>query len=45
MAAAEAPPRFVHGQLVWAKFARFPWWPAEVRVSMPLFSDDALKEL
>lgn len=30
MAVAETPPRFVHGQLVWAKFARFPWWPAEV---------------
>lgn len=30
MAVAEAPPRFVHGQLVWAKFARFPWWPAEI---------------
>ncbi|BBN00637.1 hypothetical protein Mp_2g00770 [Marchantia polymorpha subsp. ruderalis] len=21
---------FVPGQLVWAKFARFPWWPAQV---------------
>ncbi|KAG0575309.1 hypothetical protein KC19_VG335400 [Ceratodon purpureus] len=30
MAVAETPPRFVHGQLVWAKFARFPWWPAEI---------------
>nr|XP_024402028.1 putative oxidoreductase GLYR1 isoform X3 [Physcomitrium patens] len=30
MAVGEGPPRFVHGQLVWAKFARFPWWPAEI---------------
>lgn len=30
MAVTEASPRFKHGQLVWAKFARFPWWPAEV---------------
>jgi len=24
------PLHFIHGQLVWAKFARFPWWPAQV---------------
>ncbi|XP_024382345.1 uncharacterized protein [Physcomitrium patens] len=30
MAVTEASPRFKHGQLVWAKFARFPWWPAEI---------------
>lgn len=30
LAEVDAPPRFVPGQLVWAKFARFPWWPAQV---------------
>lgn len=24
---------FVSGQLVWAKYARFPWWPALVRIT------------
>lgn len=24
------------GRVVWAKLARFPWWPAEVRTSLPL---------
>ncbi|CAK9276563.1 unnamed protein product [Sphagnum jensenii] len=28
--AEDALPRFMPGQLVWAKFARFPWWPAQV---------------
>lgn len=27
---------FVPGQLVWAKYARFPWWPALVRASFNL---------
>jgi hypothetical protein len=44
MAVAEAPPRFVHGQLVWAKFARVPWWPAEVRVLMPFFSNFSIEK-
>lgn len=26
------PLHFIHGQLVWAKFARFPWWPAQVSI-------------
>jgi len=30
MAVAEGPPRFGHGDLVWAKYARFPWWPAQI---------------